>query len=87
VVATSTHTTHTCEDSHLWTFQEYSIGSKTLTLLGSCGIQKILTLTLTLDDYQAMLNIGPLVKEGAPFLLYCYCSIVEKNIWEWDIEA
>jgi hypothetical protein len=32
------------------------------------GQEKIMTLNV--DNYQDMLNIGPLGKEGVPFLLY-----------------
>jgi hypothetical protein len=35
--------------------------------------------TLTLDDYQAMLNIEPLGGEGVPFYVIEFCSIVEKK--------
>jgi hypothetical protein len=34
-----------------------------------------------------MLNIGPLGKEGVPFLLIVSCSIIEWSILEWDFEA
>jgi hypothetical protein len=41
--------------------------------------------TLTLDDYQAMLNTRLLGGEGVPFYVIVFCSIAEKNNWEWEI--
>jgi hypothetical protein len=40
--------------------------------------------TLTLDNYQAMLNIKPL-REGVPFYVIVLCSIAEQNNFEWEI--
>jgi hypothetical protein len=40
---------------------------------------------LPLDGYQAMLNTRPLGGEGVPFYVIVFCSIVEKNNWEWEI--
>jgi hypothetical protein len=34
-----------------------------------------------------MSNIGPLGGKGAPLFLYFYSYIVEKIIYEWDVES
>jgi hypothetical protein len=40
--------------------------------------------TLTLDVYRDILNIGPL-GEGVPFYVIVFCSIANKNNYEWEI--
>jgi hypothetical protein len=37
------------------------------------------------DGYRAILNIGPLGGEGVPFYVIVFCSIIERNNWEWEI--
>jgi hypothetical protein len=40
---------------------------------------------ITLDDYWTMLNIVPLGREGVPLYVIVFCSIENKNNWEWEI--
>jgi hypothetical protein len=64
-----------CED-----FREDSIRSKTLS---QSRVEEVKNLTL--DDYQAMLNIRPLEGEGVMFYVIIFCSRAKKNNWEWKI--
>jgi hypothetical protein len=60
-------------------FQEHYRRYKTLSQL---RVEKFKTLPLY--GYQDMFNTGPLGGEGVPFYAIVFCSIAEKNNWEWE---
>ena len=65
---TSTYFNQPRGGSQVWTFKNIIEDPFPNTNL---GLNHAKTLTVTLDNYDYMLNIGLLGEEGVPFLLHC----------------